>query len=141
MVSRHARRIESPQSLFWPCVATEILCRDRIWRWAKVFWVAIRAFLCRDKSSPWVGFPCCNIAFYVTTVGHDDVSQTGLGACTSDGAACVTEPTARTTGVMWTLSQQTCPISKKKKRKKKRNLGNWGVTCWYQSIGIRIPWA
>ena len=31
------------------------------------------------KFSPWVRFPCRDIAFYVATVGHDVMSRPGRG--------------------------------------------------------------
>ena len=73
---------------FWPYVTTEILCRDRFWDSARVFWVA-------TEFSPWVGFPCRDIAFYVATVGHCVMSRPGRGREDGVPGASATRPSAR----------------------------------------------
>ena len=47
------------------------------------------------EFSPWVGFPYCDIAFYVSIVGHGVVSRPGRGRHDSVPDVPVTRPSAR----------------------------------------------
>ena len=52
---------------FWPHVATEILCRDRVWGLGQGALVVTRVPLCRDRVFPRLGHVVCDRRFYVAT--------------------------------------------------------------------------
>ena len=122
------------------------MCRDRVWPWM--------GLLCRDIKFQDMGFPWCDIAFYVAIVGHDVASQQGRACARQRCSVTHNRPWAWAT--MWrrvaSRQKRPCTLDRLGQARitrdcvhdrgisnQKKNPWIWGVTAWYQSLGKRLP--